>query len=128
MTTYYIRGKTIWLSYYVDVKRFLKSTKLKNTPQNIKTVIKNIIPSIDIKIATGEIYKKKPKTFEYYVPIFLEQKGDNKTYHLKKGYWLRAIDHFKGQDIDSITRLDVKQYLRTHSICFLNLRELTRAV
>ena len=37
MTTYYIR-KTIWLNYYVDGKRFQKSTKLKNTPQNIKIV------------------------------------------------------------------------------------------
>jgi len=113
MTSYYIRGKTIWLSYYVEGQRFLKSTKLKNTPQNIKLVTNHIIPKIDMDIATGEIYKKKLKTFEYYGRIFLEHKDDNKTYHLKVAYWKRAIEHFKGQDIDSITRLDVKQYLNS---------------
>lgn len=113
MTSYYIRGKTIWLSYYVEGKRFLKSAKLKNTPQNIKIVTEQIIPKLDMKIATGEIYKKKPKTFDHYGRIFLEHRDSNKTYHLKKGYWLRAIEHFKGREIDSITRLEVKQYLNS---------------
>lgn len=113
MTSYFVRGDIIWLNYYVEGKRFRKSTKLKNTPQNIKAVTTQMIPALDIKIATGEIYKKKPKTFEYYGRIFLEHKDDNKTYHLKKGYWLRAIEHFKGRDVDTITRLDVKQYLNS---------------
>lgn len=111
MTTYYIRGANIWLNYYVDGKRYQKSTKLKASSENIKIVTKQIIPSLDMTIATGTIYKKKPKTFEYYGSIFLSEKSSNKTYHLKEGYWLRAIEHFKGSDIDSITRLDIKQYL-----------------
>ena len=61
MIKHYLRGQVIWLIYYVDGVRIRKSTKLKNTPQNIKVVKNQIIPALDIKIATGEIYKKKPK-------------------------------------------------------------------
>ena len=64
MTTYYIRGSTISLNYYVEGVRKQKSTGLKNTPKNIQVVTSKIIPALDIKIATGEIYKKKPKTME----------------------------------------------------------------
>jgi integrase len=84
---------------------------LKNTSQNIKVVKSQIIPALDIKIATGEIYKKKPKTFEYYGGIFLKQKDCNKSFLSKQGYYLRVINHFRGQNIDNITRLDIKEYL-----------------
>lgn len=116
MTTYYIRGSTIWLNYYVDGKRLQKSTKLKNTPPNIKIITTQIIPALDIKIATGEIYKRKPKTFEYYGDIFLKQKSANKSYMLRKGYYERVINDFRGQDIDTITRLDIKKYLISFNI------------
>ena len=111
MTTYFLRGSVIWLNYYVDGVRKQKSTKLKDTPQNIKIVKDKIIPALDIKIATGEIYKKKPKTFEYYGGIFLEQKDKNRSYLVKKEYFLRVIQFFNGRNIDTITRLDIKRYL-----------------
>ena len=78
MTTHFLRGSVIWLNYYVDGVRKQKSTKLKDTPQNIKIVKDKIIPALDIKIATGEIYKKKSKTLEYYGGIFLKQKSNDK--------------------------------------------------
>lgn len=123
MTTYYLRGSTIWLNYYVDGKRIQKSTKLKNTPQNIKIVQNKIIPALDIKIATGEIYKKKPKTFEYYGDIFLKQKDSNKSFFLKRGYYDKVIEFFKGQNIDTISRLDIKKYLIS-----LNMKSKSKTV
>jgi integrase len=111
MTTHYIRGSTIWLNYHVDGKRIQKSTKLKNTSKNINVVINQIIPALDIKIATGDIYKKKPKTFDYYGSIFLKEKDSNKTFIYKLKYYQRVIEFFKGQDIDKISRLDIKEYL-----------------
>ena len=122
MTTYYIRGSTIWLNYYVDGKRLQKSTKLKNTPKNIKVVTTQIVPALDIKIATGEIYKKKPNTFEYYGSIFLKQKESNRSYWMKKSYYMRVIDYFRGQDIDKITRFDIKRYLIS-----LNMKSKSKA-
>lgn len=38
MVTYFFRKEIIWLNYYVDGKRIRKSTKLKNTSENIKVV------------------------------------------------------------------------------------------
>lgn len=116
MTTYYIRGSTVWLSYYVDGKRVQRSTKLKNTPKNIKIVEKQIIPKINIKIATGEIYKKKPKTFEHYGEIFLRQKSHYKSYFSKVSKWRKVIEFFKNQNIDKITRLEIKEYLSSLNI------------
>ena len=123
MTTYYLRGSIIWLNYNVDGKRFQKSTKLKNTPQNIKIVQSKIIPALDIKIATGEIYKKKPKTFKYYGNIFLLQKDSNKSFLLKQGYYERVIEYFNNVNIDSITRLDIKEYLIS-----LNIKSKSKTV
>jgi len=113
MTSYYVRGKMIWLSYYVEGKRVLKSSGLKNTPQNLKIIKTQIIPALDIKIATGEIYKRKPKTFEYYGDIYLKEKEANKSFMDKINRFLCVIEYFKGKDIDTITRLDIKCYLNT---------------
>jgi len=121
MTTYYLRGSTIWLNYYVEGQRIQKSTKLKNTPENIKVVKDKIIPALDVKIATGDIYKKKPKTFEYYGGIFLTQKDSNKSYWMRRPYYDRVIEHFRGRNIDTITRLDIKKYLIS-----LNMKSISK--
>lgn len=111
MTKHYVRGSIIWLNYYVDGVRKQKSTKLMNTPENIKIVTSKIIPSLDAKIATGEIYKKTPKTFEYYGDIFLKQKSENNNYKQVKSFTERVVTHFGSLNINEITRLDIKQYL-----------------
>lgn len=122
MTTHYIRGSTIWLNYYVESKRIQKSTKLKDTPQNIKVVTSQIIPALNIKIATGEIYKKKPKTFGYYGSIFLKHKRNIKSYDTKSSKWMKVIEFFENHDIDTITRLDIKEYLNS-----LDIKSISKA-
>ena len=111
MASHYIRGTKIWITYFVDKIRHRKSTGLENNPKNLKIVEKEIIPQLMSKIATGEIYKKKPKTFEYYGYIFLKEKSNNKSYFSKSSYYRKVIEHFKGKNVDAITRLDIKQYL-----------------
>ena len=111
MVTHYIKGSMIWLNYNVDGQRIRKSTKMKNTQANLKIVKKQIIPAIELKIATGDIYKKKPNTFEYYAEIFLKEKCSNKSFLAKQSYYFRIIDYFRGLKIDVITRLDIKKYL-----------------
>ncbi|MCK9491632.1 MAG: hypothetical protein M0Q24_06050, partial [Sulfurimonas sp.] len=111
-----------WLNYYVDGKRIQKSTKLKDTPKNINIVTSKIIPALDIKIATVEIYKKKPKTFEYYGNIFLQQKDSNRSFTVKQEYYLRVIGFFKGREIDTITRLDIKRYLTSLNMKSVSLK------
>lgn len=121
MAKYYIRGDTIWIVYFVDKIRHRKSTKLENTKENIKLVEKEIIPQLMAKIATGEIYKKKPKTFEYYGGIFLKEKSSIKSYFLKRDYFQRVIDNFGIMSIDAITRLDIKQYISS-----LNMKSVSK--
>ncbi len=112
MAKHFLRGNTIWIVYYVDDVRYRKSTKLKNTPSNIKIVKNTIIPELMIKIATGGIYKKKPKTFRYYGDIFLKHKENRLRDFLHKlPYFQRIINYFDNQDIDKISRLDIKEYL-----------------
>ena len=123
MTTHYLQGSTIWLNYYVDGVRTRKSTKLKNTPKNIKIVKNQIIPALDIKIATGDIYKKKPKTFKYYGDLFIRYKDSNKSFMLKIGYYNKVINQFGHLDIDKITRLDIKKY-----IISLNIKNVSKNV
>jgi integrase len=121
---HFLRGKTIWLVYYVDGKRYRKSTKLKNTPKNIKFVENVIIPELTVKIATGGIYKKKPKTFRYYGDIFLKHKENRLRDFLHKlPYFQRIIDYFDNQDIDKISRLDVKEYLNN-----LNMKSMSKNI
>ncbi len=68
------------------------------------------------KIATGEIYKKKPKTFGYYGSVFLKHKKNNKSYFSRLPKWKRVIEFFKSKDIDTITRFEIKEYLNSLDI------------
>jgi integrase len=118
----FIRGKTIWISYYVDDKRIRKSTKLKNNPQNIKLVKSEVIPQLILKIQSGEIYKRKPKTFKYYADILISIKEKKlRAFELKVGCYNRVITFFGKKDIDTITRLDIKQYLNN-----LNMKSMSK--
>ena len=121
MASHYKRGSKIWITYFVEKVRHRKSTGLDYNKENIKLVEKEIIPQLMRKIATGEIYKKKPKSFEYYGGIFLKQKSVNKSYWLAEPYFKRAIRAFEGRDIDTITRLDIKEYLIS-----LNMKSLSK--
>ena len=116
MTKWYLRGNVIWVNYYVDNIRKQKSTKLSNTPKNIDIVTNIIIPKLNEKIASGEIYKKKSKTFRYYADIFLRQKEHLVSYKSKLPKWNRVIDHFQDRNIDEITRLELKEFLHSLNI------------
>ena len=114
MPTIFIRGNIIWVRYYVDGERQRKSTKLKDTPANIKLVENEVIPNLIVKIKTGDIYRKKPKTFNYYADILIDEKEKNlRAFQSRLPYFLRVVKHFDGKDIDTITRLDIKQYLNS---------------
>ncbi len=121
MASHYKRGTKIWITYFVDKVRHRKSTGLEYTKENIKLVENEIIPQLMRKIATGEIYKQKPKTFDYYGSIFLKQKSVNKSFLPNRSYYERTIKHFSGKNIDTITRLDIKEYLIS-----LNIKSISK--
>ena len=123
MVNYFLRGHTIWLVYHVDGIRHRKSTGLKNTFQNLKKVQKEIIPLLTTKIITGDIYKKRPDTFKYYYDIFVQHKSVNRSFDNKHYKYKKLNQHFCNKVISSITRLDIKEYLRS-----LNIKTASLAV
>lgn len=114
LVQHFVRGKKLWINYTIDSKRYRKPTGLNNNAKNRKIVETIIIPQILTKITTGEIYKKKPKSFSYYGEIFLKHKEKAlRTYLDKLPYFERVLEHFGNTNIDKITRLDIKEYLNT---------------
>ena len=106
-----IRYGNIHIDYMVDGERKRKSTGLPDTKANRELVERSVIPKLVSMIATGEIHKKKPKTFGYYFNEFLKIKDVNRSYNCKLPHWNKLNESFKDIDIDKITRLDVKSYL-----------------
>ena len=69
---------------------------------------------MEIKILTGEIYKKKPKHFSYYADIYLEDKSKTlRAFERREKYYQRVIKYFGNRNVDEITRLDIKKYYST---------------
>lgn len=114
MSKLIIRGDKLYIDYYVGQKRYKKSTGLLNTAKNRKTVKTVIIPQLDMKILTGEIYKQKPKTFAYYAEIYLVDKSKTlRAFERREKYYQRVIKYFGKRNVDEITRLDIKKYYNT---------------
>ena len=111
MATCFNIGGNLYINYVVDGERKRKATGLKDTKENRKVVQETIIPKLSVMIATGEIYKQKPKKFEHYYNLYLKRKNANSSYDKKRHQWGIANDHFKDRDIDKITRLDVKSFI-----------------
>lgn len=111
MAKMYARDGKLYIDYMVDGKRHRKSTKLDDTKENRTLIEKSIIPELERKIASGDIYKKKPKTFRSYYSAFLKRRENHSSYNLKKYQWDKVIEVFGDRDIDTITRFEVKEYL-----------------
>ncbi len=111
MAKIYSRGGKLYIDYMVDGTRHRKSTKLDDTKENRLSIEKNVIPQLMRMIATGEIHKPKPKSFDHYFYIYEKSIDRTRTYHHKSWHRKRVLDHFKGRNIDTITRLDIKSFL-----------------
>lgn len=117
MAKIYVRyGDILYIDYMVDGKRKRKCTNLKDTKENRALIETTILPQLMRMIATGEIHKKKPKTFGHYYHEFLKTKNNNRSYFNKKFHWDKLNEHFKDTDIDKITRFDIKTYLNDMTI------------
>lgn len=123
MANFFVRGDIIWADFYVDGKRYRRSTRLENTPQNRKYAERELLPRLQDAIRTGDIFKGKAKDFNHYYGIFLKSKESLRSFSQKKTYFNRVLEHFDGRDVRHITRLDVKQYLAS-----LNMKPASKMV
>lgn len=111
MAKLYERNGKLYIDYMVNGERKRKSTKLDDTKENRVIVERTIIPKLMSMIATGEIFKKKPKTFSHYFEMYLKSVNRNRSYFQALPHRRKVEAHFGSRDIDTITRLDIKNYL-----------------
>ena len=120
----YVDGNTLYLDYMLKGKRVRKSTGYRNNKEGLHIVKTIIVPQLLVKIATGEVYKKKSKSFQHYGEIFLKHKEHKlRDFYTRLPYFERVINHFGNKAIDKITRLDVKEYLLS-----LKMKSLSKGV
>lgn len=111
MAKIYSRGGKLYIDYMVDGNRHRKSTKLDDTKDNRTMLERTVIPDLERRIATGEIYKPKVKTFDHYFHIYEKSIDKTRTYHHKSWHRKRVLEQFTGRNIDTITRLEIKSFL-----------------
>lgn len=106
----------LYIDFMIGKKRVQKSTGYIDTPENRRTIEKEIIPTLEAKIRLGELSPKQTKKFRDYAYEYLKMKEDEKSYDVKHPTRLKVIEYFGDKKVDEITRLDIKRYLNALSI------------
>lgn len=119
----YTRGGSdkLQIEYWIGSKRVRKSTGFDDTPANRKTLLKEVIPKLMARIASGETEPKSTKTFKHYFNEWLKLKKCEKSYEMKLYTRNKVCEHFGSSKVDEITRLQIKQYLNE-----LNVKEASK--
>lgn len=117
------RGDNLYLRYFNGGKDVRKSTGLKDTQQNRKYLEKEIVPQVIRMIESGEVEKSKNKrTIAYYADKHLLYSEKCKSYESIVRYVDRVVKHFgEDRDVAGITRLDVKDFLKS-----LNIKDVSK--
>lgn len=112
----FIRNNIIWLDFVINGKRYRRSTKLENSTQNQKLVIKEIAPQLQVSIIKGEYnssHKIIPTIREFgYKSLELhkyERKPQvNKAYKLS--FEKHILSYFGNHLIKQITPIDLQEW------------------
>lgn len=118
MATIYARPNSnkLWISYRIGDERIRKTTGLDDTPENRRTLEKEVIPQLMAKIKLGQLAPKQSRLFKDYAKEYLRSKEKDKSYLQKLPTRKKVIAHFGSHRVDSITRMDVKRYLSSLTI------------
>jgi len=108
-------SKSLYVQFFLDGKCVQRSTKLGDTPKNREFIKNKIIPSLELKIARGEINtKKQDKSFKFFADKYLKSKDSLKSF--SQVYTMvenQIMPYFKGRDIDTIKRYEIKELAET---------------
>lgn len=110
------RKGVLYIKYSVNDKVKRKSTGLKDTPENRKLILKEVLPKFEAKIALGQLDEKvKKRPFEYYANKYLEYKQELKSFnHIYGRVVNKILPVFKGMLVDEIKRTNIKDF--THGL------------
>ena len=109
------RDGNLYVRFFVEDREIVRSLKLEDTKKNRAFARKMLFPELARKIASGE-YKKVPKTVKYYSKKYLALQEKAKSYR-DIARRVEAIDKaFGDRTIDSITKLNIKEWLNGFKI------------
>lgn len=109
------RNGNLYVRFIVENKEVTRSLKLKDTQANRRLAKKDILPKLRQKIISGE-YKKVAKNVSYYSKKYLKIKEKLKSYKDISERVTIIEKTFGNRKIDSITRLDIKEWLISFDI------------
>lgn len=111
------RGKKLYVEYYQDGKRKLKSTKLNSTKQNIKYVERNVIPDIEDQLRRGDRPFESVKLSRFTDMVLADVKKVNTaiSYKASVRIWFDVLEDkdvrsYRIADIDEAIKILSKKY------------------
>jgi len=116
MVSFFNRKGKLYVQFSADGKKYQRSTKLDDTPQNRTFVKKEIVPKLQHKIIKGEFNQEKKTTQNliYYATKYKISKENLKSYrHLRGMVDNKILPIFKDVEIDKIKRGDIKEFVDT---------------
>lgn len=116
----YIRKDIIWLDFNVEGRRYRRSTKLEDTPQNRKLIKREIAPQIQASILRGEYNPEKKKImptvkeFGYRsLDLHRHERKDQVNHSYKLNFEMHILPYFGKQLLKQITPIDLQEWQNT---------------
>ncbi|ACZ13010.1 tyrosine-type recombinase/integrase [Sulfurospirillum deleyianum] len=109
------RDGNLYVRFFVEDREIVRSLKLEDTKKNRTLAKKVLFPELARKIASGE-YKKVPKTVRYYSQKYLALQENMKSYRYVECRVEAINKAFGDKTIDSITKLNIKEWLNSFKI------------
>jgi len=113
MISFFNRKGKLYVQFEANGKKYQRSTKLDDTPQNRALVKKEVVPKLQHKILSGEFAKQQKKVyiFKEFATKYKMSKDTLKTYrHLRGIVDNKLLPVFGNKEVDKITRGEIKEF------------------
>ena len=116
MISFFNRKGKLYVQFEADGKKYQRSTKLDDTPQNRALVKKEVVPKLQQKILSGDFAQQQKKiyVFKEFAIKYKKSKDTLKTYrHLRGIVDNKLLPVFGNKEVDKITRGEIKEFTDT---------------
>jgi integrase len=113
MISFFNRKGKLYVQFEANGKKYQRSTKLDDTPQNRALVKKEVVPKLQQKILSGEFAQQQKKiyVFKEFAIKYKKSKDTLKTYrHLRGIVDNKLLPFFGNKEVDKITRGEIKEF------------------
>ena len=106
-----VRGSKLYVRYFVNGTEKTKSTKLDNTPENVKFVNEKVIPKLIQRLNGGYFESQKAKV-SYFANLYLEEVERLKTYFEYKSRVNSIVAIFGNRDVRDISIGELRNWIK----------------